>query len=112
MKNLRQALEQAKTFLASIVLQDEEQPLESGNLAALNERLGLYSITEYLPYESYDPETELYHCFEAKAFILEASPMVGASDHQVEIFYALLQRLLPEGSILHCLLYASPKIRT
>ncbi len=111
MPNLsKELLKKGKAFVASIALQDDEKPLVSGNLAHLNERLGLYSIAEYLPYESYDPESELYHCFESKGFILEASPMVGASDHQVEIFYALLQRLLPEGSIVQCLLYASPKV--
>ena len=110
MLRLKEALKKGKAFVASIALQDDEKPLVSGNLAHLNERLGLYSIAEYLPYESYDPESELYHCVGTKGFVLEASPMVGASDHQVEIFYALLQRLLPEGSIVQCLLYASPKV--
>jgi conjugal transfer ATP-binding protein TraC len=97
-------------FVHSTLLQDSEKPLGSGSLQNINERLGLYSLSEYLPYETYDPSTELYHCKEAKGIVLEASPMVGASDNHGEVFYSLLQRLLPEGTILHCVLYASPKI--
>lgn len=97
-------------FFSSILLQDSEQPLASGSLRSLNERLGLYSLSQYLPYESFDPLTEVYHCKGTQGILLEASPMVGASDNQVELFYSLVQRLLPEGAILHCLLYASPYI--
>lgn len=101
---------QAQEFLSSTLLQDNEQPLASGILQNLNERLGFYSLCDYLPYETFEPSTQIYHCKGAKGIVLEASPMVGASDNQVEGFYALLQRLLPEGAILHCLLYGSPYI--
>lgn len=106
-KALRQELAQ---FLSAIALQDDEKPLQSGTLKSLNERLGLYSIGEYFPFESYNPETELYTCSEAQGFVFEVCPLVGASDNHVDTFYALLQRILPEGAILQCLLYASPKI--
>lgn len=103
-------LQKVTEFLNSVLLQDSEKPFASGTLQNINERLGLYSISEYLPYETYDPLTELYHCSDAQGIVLEASPMVGASDNHVEGFYSLLQRILPEGAILHCVLYASPKI--
>ncbi|HQZ60351.1 MAG TPA: TraC family protein, partial [Acinetobacter sp.] len=89
-------------------MQDDEKPLQSGTLENLNKVLSLHSIAEYLPYETYNPDTEIYECKGAKGIVLEANPMVGASDNNVDAFYALLQRILPEGTIMHCLLYASP----
>ncbi len=95
-------------FLKSTLLQDDEKPLQSGTLENLNKVLSLHSIAEYLPYESYNVDTEIYECKNAKGIVLEATPMVGASDNNVDAFYVLLQRILPEGTIAHCLLYASP----
>jgi len=95
-------------FLNTTFLQDDERPLSSGTLAELNEVLKLHSITEYLPYENYNPDTEIFECQNAKGVVLEVTPMVGASDNHIDAFYALIQRLLPEGTILHCVLYASP----
>jgi conjugal transfer ATP-binding protein TraC len=95
-------------FLNTTLLQDDERPLPSGTLAELNQALKLHSITEYLPYESYNPDAEIYECQNAKGVVLEVTPMVGASDNHIDAFYALIQRLLPEGTILHCILYASP----
>jgi conjugal transfer ATP-binding protein TraC len=103
-----QMKEQIKDFLASILLQDTETPFQSGTVEELTKKLGLHSIAEYLPFETYNPETEIYECQNAKGILLEATPMAGASDNQIEAFYALLQRLLPEGTIFHCVLYASP----
>jgi len=97
-----------KDFLALMVLQEEERPLQSGTVEELTQKLHLHSVAEYLPFETYDPDTEIYECQSAKGVLLEATPMTGASDNDVEAFYALLQRLLPEGSIFHCVLYASP----
>ncbi len=99
-----------KSFWQSLGLQEDERPLAFGSVAELNKRLGLNSIIEYLPYQSFDPQTELYQCTHAKGIIVQAEPLNGASDHQVQIFYTLLQRTLPEGVILHCLLYANPQI--
>lgn len=102
--------ETLKRFWQSLGLQEDERPLAFGSVADLNQRLGLKSIIEYLPYQSFDPQTQLYQCTHAKGFVLQAEPLNGASDHQVQIFYTLLQRTLPEGVILHCLLYANPQI--
>jgi hypothetical protein len=64
-------------FLKSSLLQDDEKPLQSGTLDNLNKVLGLHSIAEYLPYETYNPDTEIYECKGAKGIVLEANPMVG-----------------------------------
>ena len=95
-------------FLKSSLLQDDEKPLQSGTLENLNKVLGLHSIAEYLPYETYNIDTGIYESKDAKGIVLEANPMVGASDNNIDAFYALLQRILPEGTIVHCVLYASP----
>jgi conjugal transfer ATP-binding protein TraC len=98
------------TFFKNLLLQDDEEPLQFGNLKDINERLALKSILEYLPHQHFDPETEIYDCVDTQGIAIEACPLNGASDHQVQIFYTLLQRILPEGTLLHCLLYASPQI--
>ena len=74
------------------------------------EAFGLYPLSEYLQYECYDEVKEIYHCTEAKGIVIETEPLSGASLHHLEALYSLLQRTLPEGTILHCLLYASPFI--
>lgn len=107
-KSLNKTKKVIEDFLKSSLLQDDERPFQSGTLENLNKTLGLHSIAEYLPYESYNPDTEIYESKDAKGIVLEANPMVGASDNNIDAFYALLQRILPEGTILHCLLYASP----
>jgi len=100
--------EYLKDFLASTLLQDDEKLLHSGTVEELSKKLDLHSLAEYLPFETYDPDTEIYECQNAKGIVFEATPMFGASDNHIESFYALLQRLLPEGALFHCILYASP----
>ena len=89
--------------------QEEEKPLHSAKPLNL-EQMGLYPLHEYFQYDSYDPETHIYQGKNAKGILIEAIPMSGASDNHMEAIYTLLQRTLPEGTILHCVLYASPQL--
>lgn len=85
-------------------------PFSPGLLDNFSNHLNLHSISEWLPYDYYNSETEIYHLKQAQGIVLEASPMVGASDDNAEALYNLLQRVLPEGTIIQFLLYASPHL--
>jgi conjugal transfer ATP-binding protein TraC len=108
-QKIKSAKKSMRHFLNSIAWQEHENPIHSAKSLSLEE-LGLYPINQYFQYDSYDEETDIYHCKNAKGIIIEAEPMSGASDNHMEAMYTLLQRTLPEGAILHCLLYASPHL--
>ncbi len=96
-----------KGFFSSIAFKEEKvYTSKKFNL----EDFGLYPLNEYFEYEYYDDNTGIYHCKNAKGIVLEAEPMNGASDNNMEAIYGFLQRTLPEGAIMHCLLYASPHL--
>jgi len=99
-----------KKILSSLQFQENEQALHSGQDWD-SASMGFYSLAEYLQVESFDESTDIYYCKQAKGIVIEAEPMQGASSNQMESFYTFLQRTLPEGTILHCLLYASPHLR-
>jgi conjugal transfer ATP-binding protein TraC len=69
-----------------------------------------HSFGELLEYEAYDSSSEIYYNRSSKGILIEADPMSGASDEDMEAFYALFQRLLPEGAMIQFLIYASPFI--
>lgn len=69
-----------------------------------------HSFGELLEYEAYDSSSEIYYNRVSKGILIEADPMSGASDDDMEAFYALLQRILPEGAMIQFLIYASPYI--
>ena len=70
------------------------------------------SIANWFQYDYFNPETEIFKLKQAQGIVLEATPMVGASDDNAEALYNLLQRVLPEGTIVQFLLYASPHLGT
>ena len=67
---------------------------------------------ELLPYESYDPTTQLFYNQDATGFVLLANPIVGSSlDDQQQIAEFFRQNAhLYEGASLQFLLFASPHI--
>ncbi len=106
LKSFKKSLKQ---FFSDALWQEEEKPIHVGKDLNLEE-LGLYPLNEYFQYDSYDEETGIYHCKNAKGIVCEAEPMDSASDNNMEALYTLLQRTLPEQTILQCLLYASPHL--
>lgn len=95
-----------QTFFADIV----NKPFSSGIVHKMKEVFNLHSISEWLPYQYFNPETEIFKMEHAQGIMLEATPMVGASEDNAEAIYSLLQRILPEGTIVQFLLYASPHL--
>ncbi len=93
--------------LANIVFNDNLRPVESKPVDLFKD---LYSLGQCLPYETYDSSTEIYHNAHSKGLVIECDPISGASDDDMDSFYALLQRVLPEGAIVQFLMYASPYV--
>jgi conjugal transfer ATP-binding protein TraC len=69
-------------------------------------------ISDQLPYESYDPETQLFYNKGTTGFVLLANPIVGASleDQGQAAQFFRQEECLPEGCSLQFLLFASPYI--
>lgn len=65
-----------------------------------------------LPYESYDPNTQLFYNSDSTGFVLIAHPIVGAGlDDQNRLAQFFRQENnLPEGTALQFLLFASPAV--
>ena len=74
---------------------------------------GLPRLHHLLPYESYDPDSQLFFNTGSTGFVLQAEPLPGASLHdqsQIAVFFKQ-QDCLPEGCALQFLLIASPKLQ-
>lgn len=83
-------------------------------VATAHEKIGdLFAYTKLaslLPYEAYDPETQLYINKRSSGFILEAPPLTSANEEMVNILASILTDILPADVDLQFLLWASNKI--
>lgn len=78
----------------------------------LNKVIENYPISNLLPYETFDPETNVFYNRTDLGFVLEAVPLIGASEETLTIFNSLITDSLPNGAIMQCLLWASPHIQS
>lgn len=69
-------------------------------------------LANFLHYEAFDPNTNIYINKKSCGFILEAAPLIGASDETVNILISILTDVLPEGVDLQFLLLGSNKVGT
>jgi conjugal transfer ATP-binding protein TraC len=76
----------------------------------LNQFFEQYPLSSLMPYESYDPETNLFINKGSVGFMLEATPLTGASEETVNILSSILTDVLPDNSDLQFLFWASNKI--
>ncbi len=83
---------------------------KSSTLKLANEFLYPHSLSELLPYRSFDPETQLFLNRVSVGFVLETLPLVGCGEEIPRQLTGLFQHALPLGSNLQCLLIASPHI--
>ena len=79
-------------------------------LRQANEFLYAYSLSDLLPYRSFDPETQLFLNRSSKGFVIETLPLVGCGEEYPRQLTGLFQHSLPLGSNLQCLLIASSRI--
>jgi conjugal transfer ATP-binding protein TraC len=76
----------------------------------VNQFFDQYPLSSLLLYDAYDPETEIFHNKKSIGFVLEASPMTGASEQTIQILANMLTDVLPPKIDLQILLWASDKI--
>lgn len=78
----------------------------------MDERVNQPRLHHLLPYESYDPETQLFYNQDSTGFVLLANPIVGANleDQQQMAEFFRQNAALSEGCSLQFLLFASPSI--
>lgn len=111
MEQCKQAKQKIKKRLTKAFFGDDVGgKIGSGILHQMNTLFGLHSISALLPFQFYDFDAQIYHMQHAKGILLKSSPMTGASNDNAEAIYNLLQRILPEGSIVQIMLYASPYV--
>lgn len=68
------------------------------------------SLNNILHYETYDPDTRLFHNKHSQGFILEASILTGAGNEAANILTSILIDVLPKNADLQLLLWGSDKI--
>lgn len=91
---------------------EEKKPFGSTSptLKLANEFLFSHSLSEMLPYRSFDPETQLFLNRASVGFVLATLPLVGCGEEIPRQLTGIFQHALPLGSNLQCLLIASPHI--
>ena len=67
-------------------------------------------LSQFLHYEAYDQETNLYINKKSCGFILEASPLIGANEETSSILTSIITDVLPEKVDLQFLLWGSNKV--
>ncbi len=67
-------------------------------------------LSDYLPYQSWDPVKEIYEQKKTIGFILELVPLIGADETTSHILSELFTEALPEGAFCQVISWASPKI--
>ena len=93
-------------------MNQEKRPFgsTSATLKLANEFLFPHSLSEMLPYRSFDPETQLFLNRQSIGFVLETLPLVGCGEEIPRQLTGIFQHALPLGSNLQCLLIASSHI--
>ncbi|MEO0347725.1 MAG: type IV secretion system protein TraC [Pseudomonadota bacterium] len=69
-----------------------------------------YSLSDLLPYESYDPDSKLYFNHNSIGFILNAPLFIGSENSFENSLENIFKTMLPENSNIQFLLLAWPKI--
>lgn len=82
----------------------------SSTLRLADEFLFSHSLSELLPYRSFDLETQLFMNRASVGFVIETLPLVGCGEDVPRQLTGLFQHAFPMGSNLQCLLLASSRI--
>lgn len=83
---------------------------ESVMMKSLGAYFKRYSLSDILPYGSYDESRGLFINRSTTGFVLETLPLVGCTETIQNQLSAIFQYMLPENSNLQLLLYADPYI--
>lgn len=89
------------------VLRGETSP----SIATINQFLNTYRFASVLPYELYDPVSDVYDLgTEGFGFVLECLPLAGANDTVATVLANLYTVTVPEGTGIQVCLWGSPNI--
>lgn len=69
-----------------------------------------HPLAGLLPYERFDPQTQLFFNEDSVGFMLEATPAVGLGENQLKVLSGLFTQGLKPGTSVQLLLYASPDV--
>lgn len=69
-----------------------------------------HPLAGLLPYERFEPETELFFNEDSVGFMLEATPAVSLGENQLKVLSGLFTQGLKPGTSVQLLLYASPDV--
>lgn len=70
----------------------------------------VHHLSDFLPYEWYDPETGLFISEKSVGFILETAPLVGNNENMQKELSNIFTQILPEDSSLQALIYADKNV--
>jgi len=80
------------------------------DIPLIEENLDYQSLNRILPYDGYDPDSNIFYNKKSQGFVLETYPMLGASEENVNILTSLITDVLPQEVDLQFILWGSPKI--
>ena len=86
---------------------------DQGALPSAGKKVPLFdhsTLAEYLPYQSYDPESGLFYSNNSIGFVIEAVPLVGVDEASEKEVLALLQEVMQEQSSIQFLLIADHRV--
>ena len=69
-----------------------------------------YHLSNFLPYQWFDPESELFISDKHIGFILETSPLVGNSESMQKELSNIFTQILPEESSVQTMIYADKNV--
>ena len=69
-----------------------------------------HHLSNFLPYQWYDPESELFISEKHIGFILETAPLVGNSESMQKELSNIFTQILPEESSIQTMIYADKNI--
>ncbi len=68
------------------------------------------TISDLLPYRSFDEINRVFINENSVGFVLEASPLIGATDEVIDTLSGMFNDAIPEGCTIQFINFASPKI--
>lgn len=81
------------------------------SIQAMRSLVEKHRLADVLPYESWDPETGIYHNDDALGFVLAGAPATGLDERSLDVLAGLFTQGLEKETTIQISLYASPYIR-
>jgi conjugal transfer ATP-binding protein TraC len=69
-----------------------------------------YFISSLLPYRSFDDSRQIFINDNSVGFVLEATPLIGATENVIDTLSGMFSDALPEGCTIQFINFASPKV--